>query len=79
MAEKAIREKDPHLPKEGRCGAPSPGQVENSSDEANNARLLEELAGCGEGHRGAKFICCIAVARRPAGGVLSRRSGGGYT
>ncbi len=36
---------------------------ENSSDEANNAKLLRELRGVPEGRRGARFVCVIAAAR----------------
>jgi len=35
----------------------------NSSDEANNARLLDEMAKVEDAQRNASFVCCIAVAR----------------
>jgi XTP/dITP diphosphohydrolase len=37
--------------------------ISNSPDEANNARLLREMAGLPESQRGARFVCVIAVAR----------------
>jgi XTP/dITP diphosphohydrolase len=44
--------------------AAEPGTtVANASDAANNARLLQELAGVADAQRNAKFVCCIAVAR----------------
>ncbi len=36
----------------------------HGDDEANNAKLIEELAEVPEGRRGAQFRCSIAVARR---------------
>lgn len=35
----------------------------NSDDEANNSRLLREMKDVPDRHRGARFICTIAVAR----------------
>ena len=35
----------------------------NSKDQANNARLLRELAGVEDGRRGARFVSVISVAR----------------
>ncbi len=35
----------------------------NSSDAANNARLLAELKDVPEERRAARFVCCLAVAR----------------
>jgi XTP/dITP diphosphohydrolase len=35
----------------------------NSKDEANNARLLRELAGVEDARRGARFVSVISVAR----------------
>ncbi len=42
--------------------AAEPGE-ENSSDEANNARLLRELAGIPRPQRTGRFVCVIAAAR----------------
>jgi XTP/dITP diphosphohydrolase len=39
------------------------GTGENSSDAANNARLLRELDGLPDQDRRAKFVCVIAAAR----------------
>ena len=39
------------------------GTGENSSDAANNARLLRELDGLPDQERRAKFVCVIAAAR----------------
>ena len=36
---------------------------ENSSDEANNAKLLRQLGGVPETKRTARFVCVIAAAR----------------
>jgi XTP/dITP diphosphohydrolase len=36
---------------------------ENASDEANNARLLRELANVSDEKRTARFVCVIAAAR----------------
>lgn len=44
-----------------RYAATSPHQ--NASDEANNTRLLRELAGVPRERRGAQFVCVIAAAR----------------
>jgi XTP/dITP diphosphohydrolase len=41
----------------------APEDVPNSDDEANNTRLLRELAGVPEEFRTARFVCWIAVAR----------------
>ncbi len=41
----------------------------NTSDEANNARLLRELDGIPEAERSARFVCVIAAARD--GGTLA--------
>ena len=35
----------------------------NSDDAANNALLLQRMAGAPEGQRAAKFVCVIAIAR----------------
>jgi XTP/dITP diphosphohydrolase len=35
----------------------------NTSDEANNAKLLRELTGLPDAQRGARFICVLAAAR----------------
>ena len=35
----------------------------NSSDAANNAKLLSELEGVAEGERSARFVCVISAAR----------------
>jgi XTP/dITP diphosphohydrolase len=35
----------------------------NTKDEANNARLLQELKGVSPAERTARFVCVIAVAR----------------
>ena len=41
----------------------APEPAPNSDDEANNARLLRELAGVPDEFRTARFVCVIAVAR----------------
>ena len=41
----------------------APEDAPNSDDEANNARLLRELAGVPDEFRTARFVCAIAVAR----------------
>ena len=41
----------------------APDEAPNSGDEANNARLLRELAGVPDEFRTARFVCLIAVAR----------------
>jgi len=41
----------------------APEDAPNSDDEANNARLLRELAGVPDEYRTARFVCVIAVAR----------------
>jgi XTP/dITP diphosphohydrolase len=41
----------------------APEHAPNSDDEANNARLLRELAGVPDEFRTARFVCVIAVAR----------------
>lgn len=41
----------------------TPENAPNSDDEANNARLLRELAGVPDEFRTARFVCVIAVAR----------------
>ena len=41
----------------------APEDAPNSDDEANNARLLRELAGVPDEFRTARFVCLIAVAR----------------
>jgi XTP/dITP diphosphohydrolase len=41
----------------------APEDAPNSDDEANNARLLRELAGVPDEFRNARFVCVIAVAR----------------
>ena len=41
----------------------APDDAPNSDDEANNARLLRELAGVPDEFRTARFVCVIAVAR----------------
>jgi XTP/dITP diphosphohydrolase len=35
---------------------------ENATDAANNAKLIEELAGVDDGRRGAAYVCSIAAA-----------------
>jgi XTP/dITP diphosphohydrolase len=46
-----------------------PHQAEgNSDDEANNARVLRELAGVPEAKRTARFVCVLAAARD--GGIV---------
>jgi len=42
--------------------APS-DESQNSTDKANNDRLLREMNHVADDHRGARFICSIAVAR----------------
>jgi len=43
---------------------PQPHTAEcNTDDEANNARVLRELAGIPEQERTARFVCVLAVAR----------------
>ena len=41
----------------------APESAPNSDDEANNARLLRELAGVPDEFRTGRFVCVIAVAR----------------
>jgi XTP/dITP diphosphohydrolase len=41
----------------------APGSHGNSDDQANNARLLRELAGMPRAKRTARFVCVIAAAR----------------
>ena len=41
----------------------APDEAPNSDDEANNARLLRELADVPDEFRTARFVCVIAVAR----------------
>ena len=41
----------------------APEHAPNSDDEANNARLLRELAGVPDEFRTGRFVCVIAVAR----------------
>ncbi len=41
----------------------APEDAPNSDDEANNTRLLRELAGVPDEFRTARFVCLIAVAR----------------
>lgn len=41
----------------------APEDAPNSDDQANNARLLRELAGVPDEFRTASFVCVIAVAR----------------
>ncbi len=43
--------------------ASAPEHVPNSDDDANNARLLRELAGVPDEFRTGRFVCVIAVAR----------------
>lgn len=42
---------------------------ENTDDEANNARVLRELAGVPQNKRSARFVCVLAAARD--GGTLA--------
>jgi len=42
---------------------PHPGDSELSADEANNRRLLRELAAVPEAERKARFVCVLALAR----------------
>lgn len=62
---------------------------ENSTDQANNAKLLRELKDVSEPERGARFVCVIAAAkdgatigtfRGEAEGriLLAPRGGGGF-
>jgi XTP/dITP diphosphohydrolase len=51
----------------------APEEAPNSDDEANNARLLRELANVPDEFRTARFICVIAVARN--GHTLATFSG----
>lgn len=44
-----------------RYAASEPGQ--NASDQANNRKLLKELAGVSDPERGAQFVCAIAAAQ----------------
>jgi XTP/dITP diphosphohydrolase len=47
-----------------RYAAETPHLAENNSeDEANNARLIRELAGVSPEKRAARFVCVIAAAR----------------
>jgi XTP/dITP diphosphohydrolase len=46
-----------------RYAALDTGLSGNSKDEANNARLLRELAGVENARRGARFVSVISVAR----------------
>ena len=47
-----------------RYAAEEPHTAErNADDEANNARVLRELAGVSVEKRGARFVCVLAVAR----------------
>jgi XTP/dITP diphosphohydrolase len=49
---------------EGRPGVYSARYAgEGASDAANNAKLLQELAGVPDGQRGARFVSAIALAR----------------
>jgi XTP/dITP diphosphohydrolase len=41
----------------------APEDAPNSEDEANNGRLLRELAGVPDEYRTARFVCVIAAAR----------------
>ena len=61
------------------------GASGNSTDEANNAKLLRETSRVPDGRRGAKFVCVISVAkdgrevatfRGEAEGVLLREERG---
>jgi XTP/dITP diphosphohydrolase len=47
---------------------------EHGDDEANNRKLLDELAGVPDEQRGAAFLCHLAVAN-PAGEVVLEASG----
>lgn len=46
-----------------RYAAMGTGAPGNSNDEANNARLLRELAGVEDARRGVRFVSVISVAR----------------
>ncbi|MFB3813690.1 MAG: RdgB/HAM1 family non-canonical purine NTP pyrophosphatase [Terriglobales bacterium] len=46
-----------------RYAARQAGRLGHSTDEENNARLLQEMAEVPEEQRGANFVCSIAVAR----------------
>ena len=47
-----------------RYAAERPERAEaNTDDDANNARVLHELAGVAETERGGRFVCVIAAAR----------------
>lgn len=41
----------------------APAANENASDDANNQRLLRELANVPDERRGAQFVCVIAIAK----------------
>ncbi|MFU8830327.1 MAG: non-canonical purine NTP pyrophosphatase, partial [Phycisphaerales bacterium] len=53
------------------AGVDGPREVR---DEANNAKLLEELQSVPDYERSARFICAIAVAH-PSAGILIRTRG----
>ena len=50
----------------------APPGSENSSDSANNAKLLSEMAAIPDGERSARFVCVIAAARDGKTVALSR-------
>ena len=47
---------------------------EHGDDEANNDKLLEQLAGVPEDRRGAHYTCCLCLAR-PDGSIALQASG----
>lgn len=47
---------------------------EDGNDAANNALLLEKLAGLPQAQRGARFVCALALAR-PEGDVIFQTRG----
>lgn len=60
------------------AGVPKPGATRQQIDQANNARLLEELAGVPERRRAARFRCHLALhdgrrVRLEADGVIEGR------
>ncbi len=46
----------------------------HGDDSANNAKILEELAGVGPEHRGAAFVCQLAIAD-PSGAIRLEAAG----
>ena len=50
------------------------GLTRPQRDEANNARVLKELAGIPDAQRTARFVCCMCLAN-PNGEVIARSRG----